>query len=97
MRPISLHVEDDDYRAFQELARERGVSVAALIRESMREHLEEARRRASRPSLRDLAPLAGGPLLGAFRRDEIYDEMVDPAFEVHEPSSGHSGEHSGER
>ncbi|MDY7092881.1 MAG: DUF6290 family protein [Acidobacteriota bacterium] len=86
MRTISLHVNEDDYRRFQAVAEHEGRSVASLIREAMREHLEREATRRDRPSLRDLAPHPSGALLEPWQRSDVYDEMTSYGFEVHEPS-----------
>lgn len=85
MRTISLHVDEDDYRRFQAAAETEGRSVASLIREAMRDHLEREAARHDRPSLRDLAPHPSGPLLEPWQRSDVYDEMTSYGFEVHEP------------
>lgn len=52
-RPISVHVDDEDYRSLKTLAERSGKPVAELIREAMAEYLS---RREGGGSLFDLAP-----------------------------------------
>ncbi len=73
MRPISLHVEDEEYRSFKRMAERAGKPVAELIREAMAEYLERRGRRKG--SVFDLAPHASGELLRSWTRDELLGEM----------------------
>jgi hypothetical protein len=73
MKPISLHVEDDDYRSFKALADRQGRPVAELIREAMGEYLVRQGRRKG--SIFDVSPHPSGPLLAPWTRDELLDEM----------------------
>jgi hypothetical protein len=76
MRPISLHVEDQDYRSFKQIAERTGRPVAELIREAMVEYLERWGRRKG--SVFDLPPHRSGALLRSWTRDELLDEMREP-------------------
>jgi ribbon-helix-helix CopG family protein len=73
MKPISLHVADDEYRSFKTLAERTGRPVAELIREAMAEYLD--RRGKRKGSIFDLPPHPSGPLLAPWTRDELLDEM----------------------
>jgi hypothetical protein len=75
MRPISVHIDDEDYQRLKTLAERLGKPVAELIREAMTEYL--ARREGS-GSLFDLAPHPSGALLQPWEREELLDEMLDP-------------------
>jgi hypothetical protein len=75
MRPISVHVDDEDYRSLKTLAERSGKPVAELIREAMAEYLA---RRESSGSLFDLAPHPSGALLQPWSREDLLDEMLDP-------------------
>lgn len=74
MRPISVHVQDNDYRSLKDLAERSGRPVAELIREAMAEYL--ARQEGS-GSLFDLAPHPSGALLEPWKREDLFDEMLD--------------------
>lgn len=82
MRPISVHVEEADYRELKALAARSGRPVAELIRRAMAEYVEGHR---ERQSLRDIPPLAGGRCIRRWTREEIYDEMFGAP--VPDPSS----------
>jgi hypothetical protein len=73
MKPISLHVEDEDYRSFKSLAERTGKPVAELIREAMVEYLD--RRGRQKGSIFDVPPYPSGPLLTPWTREELLDEM----------------------
>jgi hypothetical protein len=73
MKPISLHVEDEDYRSFKALADRSGRPVAELIREAMEEYLHRRDRRKG--SIFDISPHPSGPLRAPWTRDELLDEM----------------------
>jgi hypothetical protein len=75
MRPISVHVDDEDYRSFKALAEHAGKPVAELMREAMAEYL--ARRQGS-GSLLALEPHPSGALLKPWKREDLFDEMLDP-------------------
>ncbi len=74
MRPISIHVTEDDYRSFKALAALRERPVAELIREAMAAYLEWQRR--SRRSVLDIPPHPSGEMLRDWTRSELYDEML---------------------
>ena len=76
MKPISLHVDDRDYRDFKSLAERTGRPVAELIREAMTEYL--GRRRGRRGSIFDVPHHDSGPLLKPWTREDLMDEMLDP-------------------
>ena len=75
MRPISLHVDEEDYRSLKTLADRSGKPVAELIREAMAEYLS---RREGGGSLFDLAPHPSGSLLQPWSREDLLDEMLEP-------------------
>jgi hypothetical protein len=73
MRPISVHVDDEDYQDLKTLAERSGRAVAELIREAMAEYLA---RRGGSGSLFDLAPHPSGALLQPWSREDLFDEML---------------------
>ncbi len=75
MKPISLHVSEDDYATLKSLATGRGRPVAELIREAMAEYV--VRESRHRPSLLSLPAHASGELLAGWSRSELADEMLD--------------------
>jgi len=75
MRPISVHVEEEDYRSLKGLAERSGKPVAELIREAMAEYLS---RRGGSGSIFDLAPHSSGQLLQPWSREDLFDEMLEP-------------------
>ncbi len=75
MRSISVHVEEEDYRKLQGLAEGSGKPVAELIREAMAEYLT---RRGGSGSIFDIAPHPSGPLLQAWAREDLLDQMLGP-------------------
>jgi len=75
MRPISVHVEEEDYRHLKGLAERSGKPVAELIREAMAEYLT---RRGGGGSIFDIAPHPSGPLLQTWSREDLFDEMLEP-------------------
>lgn len=75
MKPISLHVRDEDYRALKTLADRTGRPVAELIREAMSEYL--ARKGGSGSSILDMPSHPSGALLRSWTREELMDEMRD--------------------
>jgi len=74
MRPISLSVPEDSYREMEHLASLRGQPVAELLREAMTDYLR--REAGTDRSVLDLPAHPGGALLGAWRRSELFDEML---------------------
>lgn len=74
MKPISVHVSDEDYGELKALAARRGRPVAELIREAMAEYLRQESGRVR--SLFDLEPHASGALREDWRRSDLYDEMI---------------------
>ena len=75
MRPISVHVDDEDYRHLKALADRSGRPVAELIREAMAEYIA---RREGGSSLLDIEPHPSGALLRPWNREELLDETLDP-------------------
>jgi predicted transcriptional regulator len=75
MKPISVHVDDEDYRELKTLAERTGRPVAELIREAMAEFL--AQRRGRGASIFELEPHPSGRLLAPWSRAELFDEMLD--------------------
>ena len=73
MKPISIHVAEDEYEELKSLAATRREPVAQLIREAMRAYLESER---ASESLRGLRAHDSGSLLRKWSRDELYDEML---------------------
>jgi hypothetical protein len=75
MKVISLHVPEAPYQKAKSLARQRGVSVAQLLREAMLEYLE--REGHSGVSVLDIPPFDGGRLKKSWTRSELLDEMIE--------------------
>jgi len=75
MRPISVHVDDEDYRHLKALADRSGRPVAELIRDAMAEYLAH---REGGGSLLEIEPHSSGALLRPWNREELFDEMLDP-------------------
>ncbi len=75
MKAISVHVAEDHYRSFKALAALSKRPVAELIREAMAAYLKQERR--SPKSVLDIPPHPSGPMLRAWTRSELYDEMLD--------------------
>ena len=78
MKPISIHVAEDEYEELKSLAAARREPVAQLIREAMRTFLESER---ESQSLRGLRAHDSGRLLENWSRDELYDflHVEDPS------------------
>lgn len=74
MKPISVHVDEEEYRDFKSLAARTGRPVAELIREAMTEYL--GRRRGRRGSIFDVPTHHGGAQLKTWTREEVFDEMI---------------------
>ena len=74
MKPISIHVAEEEYEELKLLAATRREPVAQLIRKAMRAFLESER---ASESMRGLRAHDSGNLLRKWSRDEIYDEMLD--------------------
>lgn len=76
MKPISLAVSEEDYKAFREAAQAQDRSIADLIREAMTYY--RAERLEVRPSLQQIPVLAGHRLKTKLpSRAEIYDEVLE--------------------
>ncbi len=76
MKPISVHVAEDDYRSFKALATLRHRPVAELIREAMRVYLKRESRTSR--SVLEIPPHPSGKMLRRWTRSELYDEMLEP-------------------
>ncbi|HVT58172.1 MAG TPA: ribbon-helix-helix protein, CopG family [Thermoanaerobaculia bacterium] len=75
MKPISVNVDEEDYRALKSAAERLGRPVAELIREAMVEYLTH--RSGSSGSLFDLTPHPSGALSAPWTRSEILDEKLE--------------------
>ena len=75
MKPISVHVSEDDYEELKSMAARTGRPVAELIRTAMAEYLDRERR--GRRSLLDLRAHDSGELREAWTRSGLLDEMRD--------------------
>lgn len=75
MRPISVHVEEAEYRRLKAIAAAEGRPVAALVRQAMSDYVR--RRGRTQRSVLDIPAHSSGKLLRPWDRAEIYDEMVD--------------------
>lgn len=76
MKPISVHVSDQDYQSLKSLAARRGRPVAELVRDAMARYVEQERR--SSVSILELPVHESGPLLAGWRRQDLLDEMMGP-------------------
>jgi Ribbon-helix-helix protein, copG family len=74
MKPISLHVDEDNYRELKALAERSGRPVAELIREALAEYA--AHRAGDSASLFELEPHPSGALLAPWTRAELLDERL---------------------
>lgn len=77
MKPISVHVAEDDYQNFKLLAARRGRPVAELLREAMAEYLSRERRARKSRAFSDIPAHQSGKMLKGFTRSELYDEMLE--------------------
>jgi hypothetical protein len=75
MKPISVHVAEDDYRSFKALATLRDRPVAELIREAMAVYLQ--RESQTSRSVLEIPPHPSGKMLRRWTRGELYDEMLE--------------------
>ncbi len=75
MKPISVHVTEEDYRGFKALAARRGRPVAELLREAMAEYL--SRERPTGRTLNDIPAHESGRMLRGWTRSDLFDEMLD--------------------
>jgi hypothetical protein len=74
MKTISVSVSDEDYQAFQRIAKSEGRSVARMIREAMAAYRANVLEKSS--PLRTLPVLVGHrALLPLPDRNEVYDEI----------------------
>jgi len=79
MKPISVHVDEEDYEELKAIAARRGRPVAEVVREAMAEYLVRAR--PAGPSLLSLEPAEAGKQLSDWSRDELFEEMLDRSEE----------------
>ena len=75
MKPISVHVDEANYRELRSLAERTGRPVAELIREAMAEYT--AHRSGGSGSLFDLEPHESGAPRAPWTRAELMDERLD--------------------
>jgi len=75
MRPISVHVEEEEYQRLKSLATLEGRPVAELIRQAMTDFLE--RESGAGRSILELEAHDSGRMLGGWNRPGLYDEMLD--------------------
>jgi len=75
MKTISLHVSEQAYEELKSIAARHQQPVAELIREAMDNYLQRERRLGR--SLLDLPAHPSGPLLEAWTREELMEEMMD--------------------
>jgi len=74
MKPISVHVDEEDYEELKAIAARRGRPVAEVVREAMAEYVVRAR--PAGPSLLSLEPAEAGRQLGDWSRTELFEEML---------------------
>ena len=74
MKPISVHVSDEQYQTLKSLAARSGRPVAELIRNAMSLYIEKEKRLAA--SILELPAHESGAQLDPWSRDELVDEMV---------------------
>lgn len=87
-RPISVHVDEQDYDELKGMADRRGRPVAELVREAMAEYVVRERRTGTR--FPDIPPRSLGRRIRPWTRDELYDEMYG------ERAGRHAAERSAE-
>lgn len=76
MKTISVGILKSDYEAFRQAAKEKGRSIAQLIREAMAFYREK--KLETRPRLTELPVVPGPRPLGDLpSRGEIFDEIFD--------------------
>ena len=76
MKTITIHVSEPTYRDFQRLAKARGRTASALIREAMEDFRERPTARST--TLADLDPVSVGQVLQPLRLgDDLLGEMLD--------------------
>ena len=73
MKPISMHVSENDYEELKSMATRTGRPVAELIRQAMGEYLD--RERKSSQSILAISPQPSGKLLEGWTRSALIDEM----------------------
>lgn len=74
MKPISVHVDEEDYEELKAIAARRGRPVAEVVREAMAEYL--VHERPAGPSLLTVGPVEAGRQIGGWSRNELFDEML---------------------
>lgn len=74
MKPISVHVDEEDYEELKAIAARRGRPVAEVVREAMAEYVVRAR--PAGPSLLSLEAAEAGRQLSDWSRDELFEEML---------------------
>ena len=75
MKPISVHVSEDDYEELKSMAARTGRPVAELIRHAMAQYLDRERR--GRSSVLDLPAHDSGKLREPWTRSGVLDEMLE--------------------
>ena len=75
MKPISVHVSEDDYEELKSMAARTGRPVAELIRRAMAEYVD--RERSNARSMLELSGHDSGELLETWTRSELTDQMRD--------------------
>ncbi len=73
MKPISVHVSEDDYQELKSMAARTGRPVAELIRRAMAEFVE--RERPDQRSVLQLAAHDSGCAKEPWTRSDLVDEM----------------------
>ncbi|HUP41570.1 MAG TPA: ribbon-helix-helix domain-containing protein [Thermoanaerobaculia bacterium] len=79
-KPISVHVDEQDYEELKEMAGRRGRPVAELVREAMAEYVVRERSAGTRFS--DIPPRSLGRPLRPWTRNELYEEMYGQRSEA---------------
>lgn len=74
MKPISVHVPENEYQRLKSLAASQGRPVAELIREAMRAYGRRALQKGR--SLAEIPALDAGKMLHESDRSGIFDEMI---------------------
>jgi hypothetical protein len=72
-KPISVHVDEENYEELKSMAGRQGRPVAELVREAMADYVTRERRTGIR--FVDISPRSLGRRLRPWSREEIYDEM----------------------
>lgn len=78
MKPVTVHLSEEDYKAFQAYAAKNDTTAASMIREAMAEY--KVRHMKQRHSLKDHKPIeTSGTVKPIGPDDDLLGEMIDAA------------------